>query len=359
MYRVPNVRRDFARAVTQPPDMTPKPKEGAFKYDEKLLQWRLEIDNNKLRLNPVLRRFRVVQLLFTILQYSIIAYNVFILMFDWFRKNVPYIEPLRFGVSYILFLLWQFFMPILIRRTGKRYYADTEQIMPIEIIRQEKEEDNDEVLKKMEESKLERPETNEDEVIIPEDEFNCDIPGLTSKDLKRLRKSYKKIDVDDSESISKDEFISWIGVTHAEKFINKCFSALDVDHDSDISFEEFVVQTFKICILDRDHLIQFAFDLYDADKSELIDRGELEDMFDEMYGEESFKVFNLIDIIDKDGNGIVTFQEFFDCCRKHSQMLRPAFGFQRELQIKSLGSVKVWKEIKKRHDKLKVSAGAT
>ena len=61
----------------------------------------------------------------------------------------------------------------------------------------------------------------------------------------------------------------------------------------------------------------------------MIDRGELEEMFDEMYGEESFKVFNLIDVIDKDGNGIVTFQEFFDATRKHSQMLRPAFGFRK------------------------------
>ena len=71
--------------------------------------------------------------------------------------------------------------------------------------------------------------------------------------------------------------------------------------------------------LDRDHLISFAFDLYDADKSELIDRGELEDMFDEMYGEESFKVYSLIDVIDRDGNGIVTFSEFRDSVGKHSQ----------------------------------------
>ena len=113
------------------------------------------------------------------------------------------------------------------------------------------------------------------------------------------------------------------------------------------------MQVFKICTLDRDHLISFAFDLYDADKSELIDRGELEDMFDEMYGEESFKVYSLIDVIDRDGNGIVTFSEFCDSVRKHSQMLRPAFAFQRALQTKTLGGAKQWNDLWKRHTKLR------
>ena len=242
-------------------------------------------------------------------------------------------------------------MPILIRRTGQNYYSDTEEVMPIEIIRKDREEMEDTKLKNMEESKIERPETVEND-LTEGIEFECNIPGLTQKQLKRLRVCYEQIDEDGSDSINRAEFVTWVGQEHAEKFIHRCFASLDTNNDSDISFE-FVVQVFKICTLDRDHLISFAFDLYDADKSELIDRGELEDMFDEMYGEESFKVYSLIDVIDRDGNGIVTFSEFRDSVRKHSQMLRPAFAFQRALQTKTLGGAKQWNDLGKRHIKLR------
>ena len=69
-------------------------------------------------------------------------------------------------------------MPILIRRTGQNYYSDTEEVMPIEIIRKDREEMEDTKLKNMEESKIERPETVEND---PTEgiEFECNIPGLT------------------------------------------------------------------------------------------------------------------------------------------------------------------------------------
>ena len=72
-----------------------------------------------------------------------------------------------------------------------------------------------------------------------------------------------------------------------------------------------------------------------------------------MYGEESFRVYSLIDVIDRDSNGIVTFSEFRDRGRKHSQMLRPAFAFQRALQTKTLGGAKQWNDLGKRHIKLR------
>ena len=90
------------------------------------------------------------------MQYAIIAYSNPYHTVRWVQKNVPYIEPLRFCASYIVFILWQYFMPILIRRTGQNYYSDTEEVMPIEVIRKDKEEMEDTKLKNMEESKIER-----------------------------------------------------------------------------------------------------------------------------------------------------------------------------------------------------------
>ena len=74
----------------------------------------------------------------------------------------------------------------------------------------------------------------------------------------------------------------------------------------------------------------------------------MEQMLGEVFGRDSYKVFNLLDVIDKTDSGIVTFKEFFDAVRKHPQILRPAFQFQQALQKGTLGSVKAWRAIAKR-----------
>ena len=127
--------------------------------------------------------------------------------------------------------------------------------MPIEVIRKDKEEMENTKLKNMEESKIERPETVDNDP-IEDSEFECNIPGLTQKQLKRLHECYKQIDQDGSDSINRAEFVTWVGQAHAEEFYGVLH--LRPNNDSDISFEEFVIQVFKICTFDRDHLIAFA-----------------------------------------------------------------------------------------------------
>ena len=347
---LPKIRRQFAKDVSQPKGSLKRPTEGEFKYNEKLIAWREELKENKMRLDPVLTRWRDLAVLFTLLTAPIVIGNAAIVFISSIRIFTPYVEPLRWSASFSILCAWLFFMPVLIKRTGQNYYKD-------EVITVQSKADD---LARNDSPAQERGEDDAEESIdqvdaILEEGTRVQVTGLTSAAIQRIQNAFNKIDQDTSNSINIDEFCRFCGKDMPKAFISRCFCFFSEGSADDITLERFARSVANICMMDRGGLIEFSFNLYDSDQSEMLDREEMEQVLDDMFGDDSFKMFHLLDHIDEDGDGIVTFKEYVAAVKKHPKFMRPAFEFQKLLQVKTLGSVKQWEELKKRnkdHDKI-------
>jgi hypothetical protein len=129
-------------------------------------------------------------------------------------------------------------------------------------------------------------------------------------------------------------------------FFNKrIFSLLDSDGSGELNFGEFLLGLWNFCSVQDAMFAQYAFDLYDNDKSGIIDICEAQFMVKDIYGKDfersarAKKVYHKLAELELSE---LNFQTFLDFTQSHKAMLYPAFALQLSLKKYIMGKA-FWK----------------
>ena len=169
--------------------------------------------------------------------------------------------------------------------------------------------------------------------------------ALSGAEMHKLWKVFNKMDADKSGEVSLLELLNFLQQDN-NSFMNRVFAIFDEDHSGEVCFREFVACLYNYCTLNKSTLILFAFDLYDADGSGVIDHTEVQQLLREVYGKNFDASPHASHILRRIGGkeGLadgVTPRAFDAFCRRHPALLFPAFQFQQILRKRVLG-VSFW-----------------
>lgn len=142
-----------------------------------------------------------------------------------------------------------------------------------------------------------------------------EITNFTESDLNRLHRRFRKIDVDGSGTLSTDEFLG-IPQLAANPLLSRIIDLFDANHDKEIDFHEFVSALSLFSHGKDERKLQFAFQIYDMDGDGFIGNGELYTVLKMMVGD-NLSAEQLQQVVDKtiieadkDGDGMISFEEF-------------------------------------------------
>lgn len=151
-----------------------------------------------------------------------------------------------------------------------------------------------------------------------------DISGVTgdiaanfdSEEIKRLGKRFKKLDIDGSGSLSKEEFMQ-IHDLQQNPLVQRVIDLFDSDGNGEVDFKEFINGISQFSVRgDKQAKLKFAFKVYDMDRDGYISNGELFAVLKMMVGS-NLKDTQLQQIVDKtiinadkDGDGKINYEEF-------------------------------------------------
>lgn len=135
-------------------------------------------------------------------------------------------------------------------------------------------------------------------------------------EIKRLGRSFKKLDFDKSGALSVSEFMS-LPELQDNPLVNRVIDIFDTDGNGEVDFTEFIQGTSQFSVKgDEEQKLRFAFRIYDIDKDGYISNGELFQVLKMMVGDNlrDWQLQQLVDktiiILDKDGDGKLSFEEF-------------------------------------------------
>merc|ERR1711893_273166 len=136
------------------------------------------------------------------------------------------------------------------------------------------------------------------------------------EEIARLGKRFKKLDLDNSGSLSVDEFMS-LPELHQNPLVQRVIEIFDQDGNGEVDFKEFIEGVSQFSVRgDKDSKLKFAFKIYDMDKDGFISNGELFQVLKMMVGN-NLKDTQLQQIVDKtiiyadqDGDGKISYDEF-------------------------------------------------
>ena len=143
------------------------------------------------------------------------------------------------------------------------------------------------------------------------------------KDVVNACKLFNQIDVNGDGKINKDELLKGlqnkIKSDTLKKDVDIIFQNIDMDNNGYIEYEEFVrAAVSKEHFIDT-KVIQFAFRYFDKDGSGEITFDEIEEVFKESVQDKSNvheSLKKIIDEVDENGDGIISFNEFADIMKK-------------------------------------------
>uniref|UniRef100_A0AAZ3SEG5 EF-hand domain-containing protein n=1 Tax=Oncorhynchus tshawytscha TaxID=74940 RepID=A0AAZ3SEG5_ONCTS len=135
-------------------------------------------------------------------------------------------------------------------------------------------------------------------------------------EIKRLGKRFKKLDLDNSGSLSVEEFMS-LPELQQNPLVQRVIDIFDTDGNGEVDFKEFIEGVSQFSVKgDKEMKLRFAFRIYDMDKDGYISNGELFQVLKMMVGN-NLKDTQLQQIVDKtiinadkDGDGRISFEEF-------------------------------------------------
>lgn len=168
--------------------------------------------------------------------------------------------------------------------------------------------------------------------------------------VQRFYNKFNEIDKDGSGEVDMDEFYAYFHIGRSP-FGDRVFSMLDMDKSGTIDFREFVVTVWNFCTYQLDTFIEFAFRMYDLDNSGRLEMEELRDLVQEVYGDmmsNNVRVQRILDVIDTDGDGVISFAEFAEFNQRYPALLFPAFSMQNELRRRCFGETFWRKELGRR-----------
>ncbi|KAM4849831.1 calcineurin subunit B type 2 [Urocitellus parryii] len=136
------------------------------------------------------------------------------------------------------------------------------------------------------------------------------------EEIKRLGRSFKKLDFDKSGALSVNEFMS-LPELQQNPLVKRVIDIFDTDGNGEVDFTEFIRGTSQFSVKgDEEQKLMFAFRIYDVDKDGYISNGELFQVLKMMVGNnlKDWQLQQLVDktiiIMDKDGDGKLSFEEF-------------------------------------------------
>ncbi|ELK14649.1 Calcineurin subunit B type 1 [Pteropus alecto] len=141
-------------------------------------------------------------------------------------------------------------------------------------------------------------------------------PPVDADEIKRLGKRFKKLDLDNSGSLSVEEFMS-LPELQQNPLVQRVIDIFDTDGNGEVDFKEFIEGVSQFSVKgDKEQKLRFAFRIYDMDKDGYISNGELFQVLKMMVGN-NLKDTQLQQIVDKtiinadkDGDGRISFEEF-------------------------------------------------
>jgi hypothetical protein len=92
--------------------------------------------------------------------------------------------------------------------------------------------------------------------------------------------------------------------------------------------------------MNDEHLVRFTFDLIDEDRSGYLSREEVYDLIllmSKTEAEAQLKCQKLLNVIDANRDGDVSYVEFARCHRRIPSLMQPAFIIRRSLRMKCMG----------------------
>jgi serine/threonine-protein phosphatase 2B regulatory subunit len=192
--------------------------------------------------------------------------------------------------------------------------------------------------------------------------------NIPDKDVRKVYKKFEKIDLDGGGEVGIDEFFDCFHLTWST-FGERVFLIMEVSGDHKLGFDEFFVGLFNYCTCTHKGLVRFAFDMFDVDHSGSISRAEVRQLYRLVKGKSSNvttgqlrvkkkkarkttaqEADELMNKMDSDGDGEITFAEFEKFEKKMSSLLYPAFNLQREMRKNIIGDG-FWTKATKQREK--------
>lgn len=138
--------------------------------------------------------------------------------------------------------------------------------------------------------------------------------NFDSEEIKRLGKRFKKLDIDNSGALSKEEFMQ-IHDLQQNPLVQRVIDLFDQDGNGEIDFKEFIEGISQFSVKgDKQAKLKFAFKVYDMDRDGYISNGELFTVLKMMVGS-NLKDTQLQQIVDKtiinadkDGDGKINYE---------------------------------------------------
>lgn len=128
--------------------------------------------------------------------------------------------------------------------------------------------------------------------------------------------------MDSSGALSTKEFMS-IPELKNNPLVKRVIDIFDVDGNGEVDFQEFIRGTSQFCVKgEEEQKMKFAFSIYDLDNDGYISNGELFQVLKMMVGSnlKSWQLQQLVDktiiILDQDGDGKISFEEFSSVVRE-------------------------------------------
>ncbi|XP_006886956.1 PREDICTED: calcineurin subunit B type 2 [Elephantulus edwardii] len=142
------------------------------------------------------------------------------------------------------------------------------------------------------------------------------------EEIKRLGKSFKKMDLDSSGTLSVEEFMLMPELRH-NPLLQRLIDIFDADGDGQVDFKEFIIGASQFSVRgDQEQKLRFAFSIYDMDKDGYISNGELFQVLKMMVrgNLKDSQLQQLVDktiiILDTDGDGKISYDEFCAVVRR-------------------------------------------
>lgn len=153
--------------------------------------------------------------------------------------------------------------------------------------------------------------------------------NIKYESIKKANKIFLSIDKDNSGVIDYTEFceILQIGPTFSSQ---QTFILYDYDKCGLIEIRDFLISILNFTDISREERLKFSFGLFDLELNGIITHSELLKIIKNNHlgsydSEVIRKVQVIITQVDKNGNGVITFDEFIDSSRKFPNIFFPAY----------------------------------
>ncbi|EEY60808.1 uncharacterized protein PITG_13545 [Phytophthora infestans T30-4] len=159
---------------------------------------------------------------------------------------------------------------------------------------------------------------------------------LTAKDLSVLYGKFSRYDKE-SGTIDRTEFYASIDEKHSQ-FGDAIFALIDEDNSGVLDFSEYVEALGKFCLLNKEDMLKFCFNVFDDDKNGTIEGEELTNLLEILHeDEQTSNMKQALKTFDFNGDGKIDFAEFKQLNSQFPSLLYPAFRIQQNMKIFTLG----------------------